>query len=148
MATDTRTCRLFRPFSNARTNRSPNFALHPARSVRCSSCFYGCPRRHTHRCLSRRFCFRNCYISYRFRRRYRLHGYFRRFRCCRGRCRFLPLCGHRCTHHQVQLVSGASPLAYWVSAYLWDVALFFVLTVLVMLTFAAYGRDASKVIHK
>lgn len=46
---------------------------------------------------------------------------------------------------QVQLVSGASPLAYWVSAYLWDVMLFFVLTVLVMLAFASYGRDASKV---
>lgn len=42
-------------------------------------------------------------------------------------------------------MSGASPLAYWVSSYLWDVLLFFVLTVLVMLTFAAYGRDASKV---
>lgn len=56
-----------------------------------------------------------------------------------------PLCGRRFIPHQVQLVSGASPLAYWVSAYLWDVALFFVLTVLVMLTFAAYGRDASKV---
>lgn len=46
---------------------------------------------------------------------------------------------------QVQLVSGASPLAYWLSAYVWDVLLFFVLTVLVMLAFAAYGRDASKV---
>lgn len=46
---------------------------------------------------------------------------------------------------QVQLVSGASPLAYWVSTYLWDVLLFFVLSCLVMLTFAAYGRDASKV---
>lgn len=46
---------------------------------------------------------------------------------------------------QVQLVSGASPLAYWVSAYLWDALLFFVLSCLVMLTFAAYGRDASKV---
>ncbi|CAN0050687.1 unnamed protein product, partial [Hapterophycus canaliculatus] len=50
-----------------------------------------------------------------------------------------------CKSKRVQLVSGASPLAYWVSAYLWDVTLFFVLTVLVMLTFAAYGRDASKV---
>lgn len=46
---------------------------------------------------------------------------------------------------QVQLVSGASPLAYWMSAYIWDVLLFFILTVLVMLAFAAYGRDASKV---
>lgn len=46
---------------------------------------------------------------------------------------------------QVQLVSGASPLAYWLSAYLWDVLLFFSLSCLVMLTFAAYGRDASKV---
>lgn len=54
------------------------------------------------------------------------------------------LCVCRCVL-QVQLVSGASPLAYWVSAYLWDVMLFFVLTVLVMLAFAAYGRDASKV---
>lgn len=45
----------------------------------------------------------------------------------------------------MQLVSGASPLAYWMSTYLWDVLLFFVLSCLVMLTFAAYGRDASKV---
>lgn len=48
---------------------------------------------------------------------------------------------------QVQLVSGASPLAYWASTYLWDCVLFFMLTVLVMLAFAAYGRDASKVIE-
>lgn len=47
---------------------------------------------------------------------------------------------------QVQLVSGASPLAYWASTYLWDCLLFVMLTVLVMLAFAAYGRDASKVI--
>lgn len=46
---------------------------------------------------------------------------------------------------QVQLVSGASPLAYWLSSYLWDAILFFMLTVLVMLAFAAYGADASKV---
>lgn len=47
---------------------------------------------------------------------------------------------------QVQLVSGASPLAYWLSSYIWDALLFFVLTVLVMLAFAAYGADASKVL--
>ena len=47
---------------------------------------------------------------------------------------------------QVQLVSGASPLAYWLSSYLWDAMLFGVLTVLVMLAFAAYGQDASKVL--
>lgn len=46
---------------------------------------------------------------------------------------------------QVQFVSGASPLAYWLSAYLWDVLLFIVLTVLVMLAFLAYGRDSSRV---
>ncbi|CAN0193444.1 unnamed protein product [Ectocarpus sp. 12 AP-2014] len=50
-----------------------------------------------------------------------------------------------CKSKRVQLVSGASPLAYWASTYLWDALLFFVLTVLVMLTFAAYGKDASKV---
>eukprot|EP00903_Cladosiphon_okamuranus_P005738 g5694.t1 len=50
-----------------------------------------------------------------------------------------------CKSKRVQLVSGASPLAYWISTYLWDVLLFFVLSCLVMLTFAAYGRDASKV---
>ncbi|CAM9891794.1 unnamed protein product, partial [Sphacelaria rigidula] len=46
---------------------------------------------------------------------------------------------------RVQFVSGASPLAYWLSAYLWDVLLFIVLTVLVMLAFLAYGRDSSRV---
>lgn len=42
-------------------------------------------------------------------------------------------------------MSGASPLAYWLSAYVWDVLLFFVLSILVMLSFVAYGKDASKV---
>eukprot|EP00752_Nemacystus_decipiens_P003898 g3578.t3 len=50
-----------------------------------------------------------------------------------------------CKSKRVQLVSGASPFAYWMSTYLWDVLLFSVLSCLVMLTFAAYGRDASKV---
>lgn len=58
---------------------------------------------------------------------------------------FFPFVTDACFASQVQLVSGASPLAYWISTYLWDVLLFFVLSCLVMLTFAAYGRDASKV---
>lgn len=62
--------------------------------------------------------------------------------CC---CPRFLLAIDSCVGSQVQLVSGASPLAYWMSTYLWDVLLFFVLSCLVMLAFAAYGRDASKV---
>lgn len=42
-------------------------------------------------------------------------------------------------------MSGASPLSYWLSSYLWDALGFLVLTVLVMLTFVAYGWDVSRV---
>ncbi|CAM9219255.1 unnamed protein product [Choristocarpus tenellus] len=50
-----------------------------------------------------------------------------------------------CKSKRVQLVSGASPLALWAATYVWDLALFFVLSVLVMLGFVAYGKDASRV---
>jgi len=45
----------------------------------------------------------------------------------------------------LQLVSGVNMSAYWVSAYLWDISLFLLLTLLVMAVFLMYGRDAAVV---
>ena len=41
--------------------------------------------------------------------------------------------------HQ-QLVSSVSPYLYWVSAYLWDMSLFSVLVLLIIMSLYCYGR--------
>jgi hypothetical protein len=43
----------------------------------------------------------------------------------------------------LQLVSGVELTSYWVSSYMWDVTLFFVLTVLIMLVFLMYGQESA-----
>jgi len=45
----------------------------------------------------------------------------------------------------LQLVSGVNMTSYWFSTYLWDMSLFFLLTVLTMLVFLAYGTESAAV---
>lgn len=45
----------------------------------------------------------------------------------------------------LQLVSGVDLTSYWISTFLWDVSLFFILTMLVMAVFLMYGRDSAVV---
>ena len=46
----------------------------------------------------------------------------------------------------LQLVSGVSTTSYWVASYLYDVAMFLVLTILVMLLFLLFnGQDSAEV---
>lgn len=45
----------------------------------------------------------------------------------------------------LQLVSGVNMTSYWFSTYLWDMSLFFLLTILTMAIFLAYGRDSAAV---
>jgi hypothetical protein len=45
----------------------------------------------------------------------------------------------------LQLVSGVNMTSYWFSTYLWDMSLFFLLTVLTMLIFLAYGTESAAV---
>lgn len=49
-----------------------------------------------------------------------------------------------CKSKHLQIASGVQTSAYWVSSYLWDVTLFFFLTVLVMMVFLMYP-DAAEV---
>ena len=46
----------------------------------------------------------------------------------------------------LQLVSGVNMSSYWVANYLWDVSLFFILTVLIMIIFILYGRSNAAVV--
>lgn len=50
-----------------------------------------------------------------------------------------------CKSKHLQLVSGTDLTAYWVSSYLYDVTRFLILTVLVMMVFMMYGRNAAQV---
>lgn len=45
----------------------------------------------------------------------------------------------------LQLVSGVELTSYWISSYLWDLTLFFVLTMLIMLVFLIYGSESAVV---
>jgi len=45
----------------------------------------------------------------------------------------------------LQLVSGVNMTSYWFSTYLWDMSLFFLLTILTMLVFLAYGTESAAV---
>eukprot|EP00980_Cylindrotheca_fusiformis_P001021 scaffold276_cov132-Cylindrotheca_fusiformis.AAC.16 len=45
----------------------------------------------------------------------------------------------------LQLVSGVNMTSYWLATYLWDVSLFFLLTILVMAIFLAYGNQSAQV---
>ena len=45
----------------------------------------------------------------------------------------------------LQLVSGVSPQLYWIATYMWDSALYFLLTATVMAAFFCYGRNAAEV---
>ncbi|CAJ1947143.1 unnamed protein product [Cylindrotheca closterium] len=45
----------------------------------------------------------------------------------------------------LQLVSGVNMTSYWFSTYLWDMSLFFLLTVFIMLVFLAYGTESAAV---
>jgi ABC-type multidrug transport system ATPase subunit len=45
----------------------------------------------------------------------------------------------------LQLVSGVELTSYWISTYLWDLTLFFVLTLLLMAIFLIYGRESAVV---
>ena len=50
-----------------------------------------------------------------------------------------------CKSKHLQLVSGVNMTSYWVANFLWDMSLFFVLTVLTMCCFLAYGSDSAEV---
>ena len=45
----------------------------------------------------------------------------------------------------LQLVSGVNMSSYWVASYLWDLTLWAVLTVLILLVFLMYGRESAVV---
>jgi ABC-type multidrug transport system ATPase subunit len=45
----------------------------------------------------------------------------------------------------LQLVSGVNMTSYWVATYLWDLTLFFILTVAVMVVFLIYGTESAQV---
>lgn len=45
----------------------------------------------------------------------------------------------------LQLVSGVELTSYWISSYLWDLTLFFVLTMLIMAVFLIYGSESAVV---
>ena len=50
-----------------------------------------------------------------------------------------------CKSKHLQLVSGTDLTAYWVSSYLYDVSRFILLTLIIMMVFMIYGRDAAQV---
>lgn len=50
-----------------------------------------------------------------------------------------------CKSTHVQLVSGASPSAYWLANYLWDVTMYLIFTLLVMAIFLIFGSPAAVV---
>ena len=50
-----------------------------------------------------------------------------------------------CKSKHLQLVSGVNMTSYWLSTYLWDLSLFFLLTVVTMTVFLAYGTDTAAV---
>jgi ABC-type multidrug transport system ATPase subunit len=45
----------------------------------------------------------------------------------------------------LQLVSGVNMTSYWAATYLWDLTLFFILTVAVMVVFLIYGTESAEV---
>lgn len=45
----------------------------------------------------------------------------------------------------LQLVSGVDLTSYWISSYLWDLSLFFILTLMIMAVFLMYGRESAVV---
>ena len=45
----------------------------------------------------------------------------------------------------LQLVSGVNMTSYWLATYLWDLSLFALLTVLVMMVFVLYGSESAQV---
>jgi len=50
-----------------------------------------------------------------------------------------------CKSKHLQLASGVDMTSYWSSTYLYDVSLFLILTILVMLVFLMYGTDSAEV---
>lgn len=50
-----------------------------------------------------------------------------------------------CKSKHLQLVSGVNLSSYWLASYLWDLTLYFLLTVLIMCVFLAYGKDSADV---
>jgi len=48
-----------------------------------------------------------------------------------------------CKSKHLQLVSGVDMLAYWLSTYIWDMILYFVLTILGMLGFLCFGEVSA-----
>lgn len=50
-----------------------------------------------------------------------------------------------CKSKHLQLVSGCNVAAYWIGHYLWDISIYFVLTVLAALVFLMYGNDSAEV---
>jgi ATP-binding cassette, subfamily A (ABC1), member 3 len=50
-----------------------------------------------------------------------------------------------CKSKHLQLASGVQTSAYWLSNYIWDISLFSILTILVMLVFLIYGGDSAEV---
>jgi len=50
-----------------------------------------------------------------------------------------------CKSKHLQLVSGVNLSSYWAAHYLFDITVFLLLTVLIMLVFLAYGSDSAEV---
>jgi ABC-type multidrug transport system ATPase subunit len=50
---------------------------------------------------------------------------------------------NKCKH--LQLVSGVSPYLYWIATYLWDLSLFSLLALFIMLGFAIYGSSSAAI---
>jgi len=50
-----------------------------------------------------------------------------------------------CKSKHLQLVSGVNMTAFWASTYLWDLSLFLLLTVLIMLVFLMYGTESAEI---
>ena len=50
-----------------------------------------------------------------------------------------------CKAKHLQLVSGVTVVSYWIATYLYDMFLYSILTLLVMLIFLIYGSDSARV---
>lgn len=50
-----------------------------------------------------------------------------------------------CKSKHVQLVSGVNLSSFWIAHYIWDLLMYSILAVLIMVVFAAYGANAAQV---